>query len=57
MKRLPRWAAAFCDKFDGVPIEKKVHVVLEYLRNNPERAQLRAIVGVEEALHKAFPCR
>jgi len=48
--------ADFCLVGHNVSRADKLSIVLQYLRDYPERAQLRAAIAVSEALHERFPC-
>jgi hypothetical protein len=45
----------FCIR-DGVEVKQSVVIVLKYIRNQPEKAQIRASTLAMAALQKAFPC-
>jgi hypothetical protein len=49
--------ADFCLLGHNISPAGKLGIVLRYLRDHPDRAQLRAVIPVSEALHESFPCQ
>src|SRR6185437_7374371 len=38
-------------------VDEAIHMILQYIRENPDRARYSTGISVEEALHKEFPCK
>jgi hypothetical protein len=52
--------AGFCVDFQHRPasdVDEAIHMILQYIRENPDRARYSTGISVEEALHKEFPCK